>query len=225
MPVRRTRSRSQADLVATEQRPERGRQIGGWLAALVFAGKALNPVSGSLAWRSRRSGLAAGLALLVLVAGCVSQPEPTAAPSMLTDRERARVYARCMAGRGWDVAADESDPGNILLPDGGIPPSQSDAYERDSSQCNEEHGLNVFPPPTEAEAKMMYRHYVTTRTCLMKLGFTISEPPTEGTFIAGYLKEPSDFWNPYLEIPPEVGVAEFRDTERACPQNPIEVTG
>lgn len=160
-----------------------------------------------------------------MLTGCVSQPEPTAAPSMLTSRERARIYARCMADRGWEVAADESDPGNILLPDGGIPASQSDAYHRDSLQCREENGLNVYPPPTEAEALMMYRHYVTTRTCLVERGFTISEPPTEGTFVAGYLKEPpADYWNPYLEVP-DVAQAEWEELERACPQNPVEITG
>ena len=70
-------------------------------------------------------------------------------------------------------------------------------------------------PMTEDGARSQYAALIQSKACLEKLGYSISDPPSETKFVDDYLggQEP---WSPFSEVP-DLG-AKWDEVNKTCPQ-------
>ena len=68
---------------------------------------------------------------------------------------------------------------------------------------------------TEDGARSQYAALIQSKACLEKLGYSISDPPSETKFVDDYLggQEP---WSPFSEVA-DLG-AKWDEVNKTCPQ-------
>lgn len=168
-------------------------------------------------WGWRGAIFAAPL-VIVILAGCRapdSSPatSPTPAASAMGDTWIAAM-AGCLRDAGWDVAvgpAGDSYHANNLSGE------QRPAYIEAEAACEAEVG----PPPeveplSQAEIREHYRFLLDARECLIGLGYSISEPPSEDAFVESWTTGP---WSPFNDVVEVVTTEEWERINDACPQS------
>lgn len=110
-----------------------------------------------------------------------------------------------------------------MLPDGGIPPAQDSAYSAAINECVATNHLPTTPDDALL-APIVYRHWVKMKSCLQDLGYEVSEPPSEETFVAQYVTPLADYWNPFEDLS-TLTPEEFEEATAVCPQVPPELSG
>lgn len=131
--------------------------------------------------------------------------------------------AACLRDKGWD-ATIEWDGGMQVDTPGGD--EQRAALRLDQYACWDVFGgPRPFVPPTDAEIQAIYEYWAhDLRDCLIGMGYTIGEPPTEQEFVDSYPRTEgiveSGPWSPYLELPENLGPHSWREVNETCPQAP-----
>jgi hypothetical protein len=92
---------------------------------------------------------------------------------------------------------------------------QRPAFEEAQAGCYSSLGVPPAPEPlTEVEIRAQYHSLLSVRSCLMELGYAISEPPSEDVFVETWA---SGGWSPYDDIV-NVRQETWDDLNRRCPQ-------
>lgn len=118
--------------------------------------------------------------------------------------------AECLRAKGIDAE---------LQPDGGMSydygtVDRKPVFDAAMAACEEEIGPAPTPRQlTQAEISERYAYLLEMRECLIGLGYTVSDPPSERVFIATWDTGP---WSPYLDVPPGA----FEEADAKCPQLP-----
>lgn len=155
---------------------------------------------------ARRAGVAA--LACVLVAGCSASPAPTSPSArVLPHAEARRAVQQCMLDRGWEVTL--SDDGGI----GGFAPSgQEDRYEADLSECSGTVRERTYDEYSHEELRRIYESFAETRACQNGRGGPYPDPPSYQAWT-----ESKGSWNPYSDLPDEIGGQALLDLEASCP--------
>lgn len=118
--------------------------------------------------------------------------------------------ADCLRDKGIDAE---------IQPDGGMrydygTVDRKPVFDAAMAACEQEIGPAPTPEQlTQAEISDRYAYLLEMRECLIGLGYPVSDPPSERTFIATWDTGP---WSPYLDVPSEA----FAEAEAQCPQMP-----
>lgn len=119
--------------------------------------------------------------------------------------------AGCLHDQGF---AAEVTPDRALRYDFGSA-EQQPAFDAAMDACESEVG--IMPPPeplSEAELVRLYESYLTARSCLIGLGYSLPEPPSEDAFVDTYATDP---WSPFNDLDVTGGDA-WAEITAACPQ-------
>lgn len=181
--------------------------------------------------RGLEGGRLAVLALsLVLggLAGCASTTAPSPQSSIVSDatpsssipvyagpsEEYLPLIAACLREAGWNAEITQADGGLVIK---SLTSAQRPAFTAARSAC--EQRIGTPPPPQPASAEQIHERYaflVQARQCLMALGYTISEPPTEETFADSYATGP---WSPFNEVADQATTQQaWNEANDNCPQ-------
>lgn len=170
-----------------------------------------------------KRGLLVALVLVcssVLLTACSNEPTaaPEAAPTSYADYDRvfadwAPAYVEC--AREFGAAAQQTDDGGIANPVAAGRPVEDGL----DAECIDRIGPPPSAPPlTPAFLRGYYRLLVEQADCLREHGYTISEPPSEDSWVESY---DGYSWNPLLDVN-----AQGKDPGTAdglCPQpDPLE---
>src|SRR3990170_488054 len=152
-------------------------------------------------------------------------PTPTPRPYTGAENEYLPQLAACLREAGWDAVADPSGDRMYVGP---APADQPTALVADRLACEQQIGTPPTPRPlSEAEIRARWLYLLTARECLIGLGYAISEPPDEDTFVRSWqnttvnaagLTEDAP-WSPYSDLP-DAGPASWLEANRVCPQLP-----
>ena len=160
---------------------------------------------------------------------------PDASPRVFqgTPEEYDTRTAECLRDAGWSVQVDG---------EGGLSadftPEQRDAFMAAVQACRQQLGqAPPIPPLTQAEIRLTYDYWAhDLRDCLIGLGYTVSEPPTEEQFVDSYptctecIVEQGP-WNPYSDVIPQMSnvmsehIAEWDHVNAVCPPVPPQLEG
>lgn len=150
-----------------------------------------------------------------------AQSDATPTPRLYTGAENEYLpqLAACLREAGWDAVADPSGDSMYVS---AAPPDQRAALVADQLACEQQIGTPPTPRPlSDAEIRARYQYLLTARECLMGLGYEISQPPDENTFVRTWLNAEgltTDApWSPYNDLP---DAANWEAANRACPQLP-----
>jgi hypothetical protein len=134
-----------------------------------------------------------------------------------SEREWIHANAACLQERGFDVSIEEQGvPPNLTWVPKNLPQEQVDAYNEAFAACLDEIGEPApGPPATEADLREEYRLEVATAECLRKLGYEISDPPSEDVFVETF-EDPA--WLAYGELPADMPPGEWERVNEECPQ-------
>ncbi|WP_165350521.1 hypothetical protein [Xylanimonas protaetiae] len=127
------------------------------------------------------------------------------------NREEAVLALQsCLDAKGWAVT---------VLPDASVvgdKDEDSDRFDADFAQCS---GAGEPVEYTESTARQEYGRWVDVAACLRAQGRTVSEAPSEDTWVdlalknaSGTLEPGESLWLPYLEVAPTA------ELEKECPQ-------
>jgi hypothetical protein len=135
---------------------------------------------------------------------------PTPAPSDLagsSGQEWLDSVFECLSEAGWNVSPTFDGGWTVE-----VPPERQAAFRTARLACEAKVGpMPPAVPATQEEIIHRYAYLLEMRTCLIRLGFTISEPPPLKEFVDTWATGP---WSPYLDLPSGPTPA----TERSCPQ-------
>lgn len=149
-----------------------------------------------------RSARVLALVILLPLVACGSSAVP--------EGEYLPLLAECLRTKGIDAE---------IQPDGGMSydygtVDRKPAFDAAMAACEGEIGPAPTPRQlTQAEISERYAYLLEMRECLMGLGYTIRDPPSERVFIATWETGP---WSPYNDVP---GGA-LGELETQCPQVP-----
>jgi len=168
------------------------------------------------AWRQRGEILAASFSVAVLVA-CGPMPSPVNSPSARVSsgvEGWTTAMTGCLRDAGWDVVADPAGDGFSV---NGLSGEQRPAYIAAEGKCEQQVGP---PPPAvpldEAQIRERYGFLLDARECLIGLGYSISEPPSEEAFLESWATGP---WSPYNDVVDSVSSEQWEEINAACPQS------
>ncbi len=175
-----------------------------------------------------RRAVPALAAFLVALAGCANTAAPTSQPAISTQatpsssipvyagpsEEYLPLIAACLREAGWNAEINQADGGLVIA---SLTSAQRPAFTAARSAC--EQRIGTPPPPQPATAEQIHQRYlflVQARQCLMALGYTISEPPTEETFADSYATGP---WSPFNEVADQATTQQaWNEANDKCPQ-------
>jgi hypothetical protein len=178
--------------------------------------------------------IAATAAVCLAVAGACGSPPPeppTVAPEMM-DAPGSEVMptastfsgpldeylprlADCLQDAGWDVTLDDQNGLSV-----GVTAAQREAFQAARDRCVASLGEPPTPAPlSEQQIRARYDYLVEARQCLLRLGYTISEPPSVEQFLDTYVSSSAP-WSPYNELADETTQGQWEQATAACPQTP-----
>lgn len=155
--------------------------------------------------------------------GIVVFPGPSYVPYAGKSEDWLPLIAACLRDKGWDVTIEWDGGMSVNVPSG-----DRSALEADEYACwGVFGGPPSFAPLTEAEIRALYDYLAhDLRSCLIDLGYSISDPPNEQQFVDTYptgervVTDPSTPWSPYLDLPENLGAHTWREVNETCPQTP-----
>ncbi|MFT4010062.1 MAG: hypothetical protein QM655_08475 [Nocardioidaceae bacterium] len=134
-------------------------------------------------------GLATALPVVavasVLLAGCSGSSKDDAGASgehssqSLPTSSVNEAMISCMQGEGW-TATMKLDG---TISNGSVPEEQQDALDRSAAKCSKRTGWGDLAALTTTQRRELYKQEVAEHDCLVKLGLTPPEPPTEQTYL------------------------------------------
>jgi hypothetical protein len=153
--------------------------------------------------------------------GIVVLPGPSYVPYAGKSEDWLPLIAACLRDKGWDATIEWDGGMSVNVPSGDRSALQADEY----ACWGVFGGPPSFAPLTEAEIRALYHYWAhDLRDCLIGMGYTISEPPTEQDFIATYPRTEgiveSGPWSPYSDLPENLGPHSWREVNETCPQAP-----
>jgi hypothetical protein len=124
------------------------------------------------------------------------------------------LLAACLRDAGWDARVDSRD-GSLSVDSLGA--SQREAFMAARDDCVDAIGAPPSPEPiTDAEIRERYDFLLEARSCLMELGYRISDPPSLETFTETYSAGP---WSPFNDLASQTASQEeWLEANEACPQ-------
>lgn len=123
-----------------------------------------------------------------------------------------------MSEKGWDASVEPDNRWSVS----GIPDDQLDREEADSAACEAQFGYDQAPPPiTREEAEATYVEMLDVATCVRNLGFPVSDPPSEQTYVDDLVSNRFP-WNPYDAIwdglrNNQLNLSDLAEAEAKCP--------
>jgi hypothetical protein len=131
------------------------------------------------------------LAAALLLTAC-GAPAPTYDTEVLdglrTDADDMAAIATCLEQRGWDASLIE---GAIEID---VPTAQQEQYEKDSTDCLREVGIDPDAPLTEEQYRAVYDWSLEVARCLEGAGFAVPVAPSYEVFRSTYDSDP---WIPW----------------------------
>lgn len=124
------------------------------------------------------------------------------------------LFAACLRAEGFAAVVNDTGDGYTVdvLPEG-----QRSAFRAAQGTCEDKIGRLPPPQPLSEEAiRAQYRYLLTARECLLGLGYSIGEPPTEDAFVESWETGP---WSPFTDVG-NVGAQEWQELNERCPQVP-----
>lgn len=166
------------------------------------------------ATKRQRPWLLAASILVVTLGGCAATPTPS--PTSATgwaDEGYFRALASCLREAGFDAVVNTSERSISV---DSLTDQQRPAFIEAKGGCEERIG----PPPSaaplnESQVRDQYRLLVSARDCLIALGYSISEPPSEEVFVETWSTGP---WSPYAEVIDVANSEEWVELNQECPQ-------
>ena len=168
--------------------------------------------------------------VILLIAGCSGAPSGDSDPSAPRNtistsdlkyssmEEWVGALVQCMHDAGWtNVVATEVNWG---IQDDTVTQEQQGAFNQSRSECEAQVG--VAPNElslTDDQIRLVYRHWVKQKACLEDLGYEISAPPSEDTFVAqAKADKVGAGWSPFAQITHMEG--NLDEILQQCPQMP-----
>ncbi len=151
------------------------------------------------------------------------RPDTPARIRVVTLSEWGEAQVGCLQTKGFDVFG--TGDGGVVH--GNIPESQKEFLAIAEWECMMQYPTDpVYSLPyTEDEMRFIYRYYTGELTqCLADEGYTVSDPPSEAVFIAGF-REGAPSWTPYGPELSTVRHSEWLRLNRECPQMPSGFRG
>ncbi|WP_431798581.1 hypothetical protein [Microbacterium kunmingense] len=136
--------------------------------------------------------------------------------------EAAPALADCLNSEGFEVSVRTD--GN--LESDSVPASQQESYAVAMWKCM---AMYPYDPKfnqalTDEQIRRVYDYYVNELTpCLEDRGITVTDPPSETTFVEGYYSAPN-LWTPYTNLP-TLSEAQVAELYAACPAQPSDLFG
>jgi len=150
----------------------------------------------------------------LLLTGCVATPAPAPVSLAQSMEKWLGAVVSCLNDSGWAVTATDTGYG---IDASAVRTDQLSAFSEDQSDCETAAGPQPGAEPmTESRASNLYAQLIESAACLRSLGYDTSEPPSESSFVDGYLRG-SPVWSPYMDLP-NVDPTEWARINRACPQ-------
>lgn len=128
------------------------------------------------------------------------------------------ALVQCMHDVGWtNVVEAEANWG---IEDNSLTMEQRGAFKESLADCESQVGVApVDLPLTDDEIRLVYSHWIKQKECLEGLGYEISDPPSEDTFVAqAKAHKVGADWNPFAEV--HVVDEDPNEVFRQCPQMP-----
>lgn len=100
-----------------------------------------------------------------------------------------------------------------------LPQSQLEGWSQDMRSCAEKS--DPLPPvaaPDDEQIRAFYSFLVEQRTCLIDEGESITEPPSEDTFVESFAS--GEYWTPWSDVDTGQSPERIAELEQACPQEP-----
>lgn len=120
-------------------------------------------------------------------------------------QEWPEVQVSCISDAGFEARVNN---GGMLF--GDVPEGQASALNEAVAKCEASYPIDArthMTLPLE-RAKAEYEYYAKAlRSCVEKLGYTISEPPSQQTWLDGYYSGGAT-WSPYEEAISQAGFDE-----------------
>lgn len=149
------------------------------------------------------------LAELAQVYG-VSDPSQVVLVRMVPASEWQQVQADCMREAGFPMETS-------------VPAEQVQAMNLARYICNAQYPVNPdqnLSAVTDEQKETVYDYLAGTLvTCLAGEGYSVSDIPSEQSFIEEW--DRSGPWNPYDHISPQPYREEFQELDQKCPMNPL----
>ncbi|GGL39228.1 hypothetical protein GCM10012283_22150 [Phycicoccus endophyticus] len=98
-----------------------------------------------------------------------------------------------------------------------LPTNQRSSFQNAVRECESKAGPQPNAKPlTEERVKSQYVALVKSKACLERLGYSISDPPSEEKFVDDYLggREP---WSPFNDVA-DLSASKWDEVNRTCPQ-------
>ena len=155
--------------------------------------------------------------MLIVLAGCVpgtsgAQPATTttADPPLDTSFEGASLVAECMHAKGVEVNVVDGPTAGWEYDNRVVTESEFDSARQECTQ--ELVASNQIRLAAERDLGAVYHALVEARQCLEDLGFVISSPPSEETWI----ETQGATWNPLDELHGRLTRGELADVHEQC---------
>ncbi|WP_207082627.1 hypothetical protein [Nocardioides sp. S5] len=139
---------------------------------------------------------------------------------LLDQNAFARRLKQCLRDRGWDAETFDAGGGQIgVQPASQIPKSQLGGWSQDMRSCaTKSDPLPPVAAPNESQVAAFYSFLLDQRTCLVDEGESISEPPSEDTFVESFAS--GEYWTPWSDVDLDQAPERIAELEQACPQEP-----
>lgn len=139
----------------------------------------------------------------------------------ITTSEWGQTIADCLNEEGFDATTS---------PDGGLGTEQIDAQDEPyliaMYVCNAKYPLDPRQtlPLVDDQIRYLYDYYVKVATpCLEGMGFEVTDPPSQPTYIDSYRVGPS--WRPYEDAALRSSPEQWQQILTECPEAPPGVYG
>lgn len=160
--------------------------------------------------------------MLLALAGCAGKSEPTAAQdyaelSYAQDQKRGQQVADCLAeSTGFILEVDWQ--GGIGYSSEEVPQSQQELVDEEMDRCHAKYWPEAPEKHSDESVARLYALQVEARKCYMAEGYSLSEPPSEATFIDTY-QSGDEFWNLVMELTLtyKLGGDGYSDLLKKCP--------
>lgn len=189
----------------------------------------------------KQTGYIIGVLLAISLTGCASLPSTEKSPTgtdqstegisttdylskidangLIDGKSYSRVVGEatvmCLAEKGWDDV-ELSDTGAITFHDA----SKSTQFDTDMQQCSEDVAVQYpVPPVTDRALGERFELELSTRDCLIGLGYSITDAPSKKTWIEQMRSASPEIWLPYAELfsDNKISPTDEKQIKQTCP--------